>query len=72
MHPALPDATMIPMTARISTSRVLLVSDTRASRAPRKDPGGSVVRRYRIVRLRVDGRDPVAGTQPEHLKRLDD
>jgi hypothetical protein len=51
---------------------VLLVSDPRASRSSRAGASETQIRRYGIVRLRLDGRDPAAQERFEHLKRVYD
>jgi hypothetical protein len=51
------------------TSKLLLVAD------PRTVPAASAVkpiRRYRLARLRLDGREAVGESRFEHLKRVFD
>jgi hypothetical protein len=54
------------MTRPITSSRVLLVADRRAS-AP--ESGSTRVRRYRLARLRFDGRASDSETRSTQLKR---
>jgi hypothetical protein len=55
------------MTRPITSSRVLLVADRRVS-AP--ESGSARVRRYRLARLRFDGRASDSGTRSTQLKRI--
>lgn len=57
------------MTRPAATSRVLLIADRRPT-AP--DSTGVPVRRYRLARLRLDGRPTAPGSRFEHLKRTFD
>jgi hypothetical protein len=56
-----------PMTRRITPSRVLLVADRRL--AP-PESGSARVRRYRLARLRFDGRATDSETRSVQLKRI--
>ena len=60
------------MTSRISLPRVLLVSDPRAPRSSSAGASETQIRRYGIVLLRLDGRDPAAQARFDHLKRVYD
>jgi hypothetical protein len=62
------EAIMPPMT-RLTTQKVLLVADRREIAS---DPGLAPVRRYRLARLRFDGRDSEPASRFEHLKRVYD
>ena len=54
-----------------TSARVLLVADRRrAERTPQ--PGAAPVRRYRLARLRFDGRAADPAARFEHLKRAFD
>jgi hypothetical protein len=52
-----------------TSSKVLLVADRRSA-SP--DPGPVPVRRYRLARLRLDGRAAGSASRFEHLKRVYD
>jgi hypothetical protein len=52
-----------------SSSKVLLVADRRLATT---DAAAVPVRRYRLARLRFDGRAAGAGSRFEHLKRVYD
>ena len=54
---------------RLTTAKVLLVADRRAA-AP--EPGAAPLRRFRLARLRFDGREAASATRFEHLKRVYD
>jgi len=54
------------MARPITSSRVHLVADRRAS-SP--GPGSARVRRYRLARLRFDGRETGSETRSERFKR---
>ncbi len=59
---------ILAMTRPIRSPRLLLVADPRpASLEP-----GLPVRRYRLARLRLDGRSPEPELRFEHLKRVFD
>jgi hypothetical protein len=60
---------ILAMTRPITSSRVLLVADRREVSS---EPGSVPVRRYRLARLRFDGRTAEHGTRFEHLKRAYD
>ena len=57
---------MLPMTssAAAATRRLILVPAP-----PRSDRGDAMVRRYRIARLRLEGRDVARAERFEHVKR---
>jgi hypothetical protein len=55
------------MTRPITSSRVLLVADRRASNP---ESGSTRVRRYRLARLRFDGRASDSETRSTQLKRI--
>jgi len=57
---------MLPMTAPIRSSRLLLVADRRT------DGPAAAVRRYRLARLRLEGRQAAPQARFEHLKRVYD
>jgi hypothetical protein len=59
---------MLAMT-RPTPSKVLLIADRRA---PAGEPGTAAVRRYRLARLRFDGRADEPASRFEHLKRVYD
>ena len=63
---------MIPaMDRSLSSSKLLLVADNRpVARSIRAT--GAPVRRYRIARLRLEGRPTDQGARFEHLKRVFD
>jgi hypothetical protein len=54
------------MTYPTSTSRVVLLEDTRAGASP------GPLRRYRLARLRLDGRSAEPEKRFAHLKRVYD
>jgi hypothetical protein len=60
---------MLVMTRSITSSKVLLIADRRGT-----SPEGpsAPVRRYRIARLRLEGRSPESAARFEHLKRVYD
>lgn len=60
---------MLVMTHPITSSKVLLIADRRGT-----SPAGpsARVRRYRIARLRFEGRSPEPAARFEHLKRVYD
>jgi len=53
----------------ITSSKVLLVADRRAVTP---QPGAARVRRYRLARVRLDGRPADAASPYEHIKRVYD
>jgi hypothetical protein len=57
------------MTRSARSSKVLLVADRRAAST---EPGAVPVRRYRLARLRFEGRATDADARFEHLKRVYD
>jgi hypothetical protein len=60
---------MLLMTSRPTTSKVLLVADSRAVA-----PGGAAVpiRRYRIARVRPENRPLTGGSRVERAPRVSD
>jgi hypothetical protein len=60
---------MLAMTRPTKSPRLLLVADPRPSSAL---PEAPPLRRYRLARLRFDGRCPEADLRFEHLKRVFD
>jgi hypothetical protein len=54
---------------RPTTSKVLLVADRRSAVS---EPGTAPLRRFRLARLRFDGRDAEPASRFEHLKRVYD
>lgn len=54
---------------RSTTFKFLLVADRRSVVS---DPGAAPLRRYRLARLRFDGRDAESASRFEHLKRVYD
>jgi len=66
---ALGDPRIIPtMTRTVPAPKLLLVADTR----PAAERGRPRVRRYRLARLRFDGRTVDPATRFDHLKRVYD
>jgi hypothetical protein len=57
---------MTAMTHPLTSSKILLVVDPRTASA---EQGSPAVRRYRIARLRFDGRSQDTASRFEHLKR---
>jgi hypothetical protein len=60
---------ILAMPRSITSSKVLLVADRRV--AP-SGPGAAPVRRYRLARLRLEGRAPGEASRFDHLKRVYD
>jgi hypothetical protein len=60
---------MLPMTNPGTSEKLLLVEDRRSAVAA---ADGMPVRRFRIARLRVDGRPRTDASRYEHLKRVYD
>jgi len=60
---------MLPMTTPATSARVLLVAD---NRRPSSVQGSTAVRRYRLARLRLDGRSADPVSRFEHIKRAFD
>jgi hypothetical protein len=60
---------MLVMTRPSRSSKLLLVADRRAASS---EPSTVPVRRYRLARLRFEGRAPGADARFEHLKRVFD
>jgi hypothetical protein len=60
---------ILPMTRPAPSSKVLLVRDRRGEPP---EPAPAVVKRYRLARLRFDGRPEGADCRYEHLKRAYD
>lgn len=60
---------MLVMTRSITSSKVLLIADRRGT-SP--DGPSARVRRFRIARLRLEGRSPESAERFEHLKRVYD
>jgi hypothetical protein len=58
---------MLAMTRPITPTKVLLVKRSAAA-----DDGAVPVRRYRLARLRVEGRSDAPASRFEHLKRVFD
>jgi hypothetical protein len=67
MRAAQPGAIMHAMTNPLTASKVLLVADRRAAGA-RGDI--AQVRRYRLARLRLDGRALTPRARPSALRRV--
>ncbi len=59
---------MLAMTSH-PAPKVLLVADRRS---PATEPGTAPLRRYRLARLRLDGRAAEPTSRFEHLKRVYD
>ena len=57
------------MARTLPASKVLLVADRRVATA---GPGTAPVRRYRLARLRLDGRSAEPASRFDHLKRVYD
>jgi hypothetical protein len=55
---------MTPSTAAAATRRLILVPAS-----PRADRGDATVRRYRIARLRLEGREVSRSERFDHVKR---
>jgi hypothetical protein len=60
---------MLAMTRPLTSSKLLLVAD---SRPAMPDPATLPVRRYRLARLRFEGRPAEPSRRFEHLKRVFD
>jgi hypothetical protein len=60
---------ILTMTPLSTSPRVLLVSD---GQAPTVAPAGTPIRRYRLARLRLEGRAADRDARYEHLKRIYD
>jgi hypothetical protein len=60
---------MLPMTRPITASKVLLVADRRAASQGRQTVP---IRRYRLARVRLDGRPAGGESRFEYLKRVYD
>jgi len=60
---------MLVMARPIPSSKVLLVADRRTAMSKRD---AAPVRRYRLARMRLDGRPAGAGSPYEHIKRVYD
>jgi hypothetical protein len=61
---------MTDRSAAVAAARILLLE--RRDTVARRDPDGAFVRRYRLARLRVDGRPAGSRARFEHLKRAYD
>ncbi len=59
----------MPMSPQGNPSKVLLLADARGSAAVGKS---APIRRFRIARLRLDGRPAVGASRFDHLKRVYD
>lgn len=57
------------MTRPVTSSKLLLIADTRQTDT---EPSTIPVRRYRLARLRLEGRSAEASRRFEHLKRVFD
>lgn len=62
---------MIAMIRPVTSSKVLLVADRRGASAG-VGSGATLVRRYRLARLRLEGRPADPASRFEHLKRVYD
>lgn len=60
---------ILAMTRPDTSSKVVLVEHRRETPS---EPGVTAVRRYRLARLRIDGRSQDPGSRFEHLKRAYD
>lgn len=60
---------MFAMTRPVRSSKLLLVADTRPA-GP--EAQSAPIRRYRLARVRFEGRSPDADRRFEHLKRVFD
>jgi hypothetical protein len=60
---------MLAMTRPVTSSKLLLVADTRQTET---EPSTVPVRRYRLARLRLEGRPADASRRFDHLKRVFD
>jgi hypothetical protein len=60
---------MLPMTRPLTSSKYMLVADPRPAAA---EPGSAPIRRYRLARLRLEGRALDPAHRFEHLKRVYD
>ena len=60
------------MSQAATSSRVLLVADHRRADTGDAQRGTAPVRRYRLARLRLDGRTADPAARFEHLKRAFD
>jgi hypothetical protein len=57
------------MTRPVTSEKVVLIEDPRRTSA---EPDGAPLRRYRLARLRLDGRSQDPGSRFEHLSRVYD
>ena len=57
------------MPRTITSSKVLLIADRRVAAS---SPGAAPLRRYRLARLRLDGRAADPASRFDHLKRVYD
>jgi hypothetical protein len=69
MRPLAVGTIILPMTNPATSAKLLLVEDRRSAAAAAE---GAPVRRFRIARLRVDGRPRADALRFEHLKRVYD
>ena len=69
MRSSSPPVIMLTMTPPNTSSKVLLVTDRRAGSG---EPGAVPVRRYRLARLRFEGRSAEPTSRFEYLKRVYD
>jgi hypothetical protein len=69
MRPLLRGWIMLAMTRPVTSSKLLLVADTRHSDT---EDATIPVRRYRLARLRLESRPTEASRRFEHLKRVFD
>ncbi|MBV9049196.1 MAG: hypothetical protein JOY58_13055 [Solirubrobacterales bacterium] len=69
MRPSCVQAIMLAMVRSITPSKVLLVRDRRSASA---GPGAAHVRRYRLARLRLDGRELAPAFRITRPKRVYD
>ena len=59
---------MLTKTPSLTPSKVLLIAERRGT----SPDAATLVRRYRIARLRLEGRAPDPAARLEHLKRIYD
>jgi hypothetical protein len=69
MRPVPAAAIMLVMTSPSASPKVLLIADRRTTTS---EPGTAPLRRYRLARLRFEGRVANAASRFEHLKRVYD
>lgn len=69
MRDLAPPEIMLVMTYPSTSSKFMLIADTRP---PMPEPAGVPVRRYRLARLHFEGRPSEPSRRFEHIKRVFD